>query len=132
MTGDNSDRLQADARTRLLCYLVVAQLVGHATTGELLRTGHLVESTRIGLRSLLEECGWSERIKLADTSVDLAPQFLVFPCFRDKAALAGLFGDGWTLDYESPVVRGIYDVCNEHLAKATDNRKYARRPSLTG
>jgi hypothetical protein len=23
--------------------------------------------------------------------------------------------DGWQLDLGSPVVRGIYDVCNEHL-----------------
>jgi len=74
---------------------------------------------------LLEECGWSERIELAHTSVDLAPQFLVFPCFQDEAALVGLFGDGWALNYELPVVRGIYDVCVEHLAKGSGNRKYA-------
>lgn len=125
MRDDDSYRLQPAARANLLCYLVVSQLVAHATTGEWLRTDHLVEAARIPLGSLPEECGWLERVELARTSVDLAPQFLVFPCFQDKAVLAGLFTDGWALDYEMPVVRGIYDVCKEHLANAPDNRIYA-------
>ncbi|CAE6945994.1 hypothetical protein R69608_05523 [Paraburkholderia nemoris] len=42
-------RLDDEARAELLCYLVVAQLVARARTGEWLRTDHLVESTRIWL-----------------------------------------------------------------------------------
>lgn len=119
MTGDRPQTPDAgaDARARLMCYLVVAQLVGHARTGEWLRTDHLVESSRMGLASLPESCGWQDRLKLARASIDLAPQFLVFPCFRDEAALVGLFTDGWQLDYSSPVLRGIIDVCNDHLFK---------------
>lgn len=118
MSADDSHKLQPAARANLLCYLVVAQLVGRATTGEWLRSDHLVETARMALGSLPEECGWLERIELARASADLAPQFLVFPCFQDKTALAGLFTDGWTLNYELPVVRRIYDVCKEHLIKA--------------
>ncbi|MGF6725211.1 hypothetical protein P3T43_004582 [Paraburkholderia sp. GAS41] len=120
VTDDNLYRLQPAARTRLLCYLVVAQLVGRATTGQWLRTDHLVEAARIGLGSAPEACGWQERIELARASVDLAPQFLAFSCFRDKAMLATLFTDGWALDYELPVVRGICDICCEHLAEGDD------------
>jgi hypothetical protein len=127
--GDDSYRLRPAARTRLLCYLVVAQLVSRASTGQWLRTDHLVEAARIGAGSFPEECGWLERIELARASVDLAPQFLAFPCFQDKAVLADLFTDGWALDYELPVVRGIYDVCKEYLTKArgsgTSGRNYA-------
>jgi len=119
MKGDDSDRLQPTVRPHLLCYLVVAQLVSRATTGTWLRTDHLVEAARIGLGSMPEECGWLERIELAQASVDLAPQLLVFPYFQDKATLTALFTDGWALDYKLPVVRCIYDVCMEHLAKVS-------------
>ena len=44
MRGDDSYRLRPAARTRLLCYLVVAQLVSRASTGQWLRTDHLVEA----------------------------------------------------------------------------------------
>jgi hypothetical protein len=123
MTGDDSYTLQSVTRTRLLCYLIVAQLVGRATTGEWLRTDHLVEAVHIGLGSFPDECGWLERIELARSSIDLAPQFLAFPCFQDKTALAALFTDGWALNYGLPVVRGIYDVCNEHLMRARYERQ---------
>lgn len=39
--------LDGEARTELLCYLVVSQLVGRVRTSSWLRTDHLVESTRI-------------------------------------------------------------------------------------
>jgi hypothetical protein len=126
MRGHDSDRLSPTARTHLLCYIVVAQLVSRATTGTWLRTDHLVEAVRIGLGSLAEECGWLERIELGRASVDLAPQFLVFPCFRDRVILAGLFADGWTLNYTLPVVQGMYDVCKEYSAKLVRSGTYSR------
>ena len=61
------------------------------------------------------DCGWLVRLEMGCASSKLASQLLVFPKFGDAAVLAGLFGDGWQLDFGSPVVRGIYDVCNEHL-----------------
>jgi hypothetical protein len=41
--------------------------------------------------------------------------FLVFPCFRAGKELVDLLVDGWQLDYRSPTVRGMLDVCTEHL-----------------
>jgi hypothetical protein len=66
------------------------------------------------LASNSAECGWLERVKLARMSVDLAPQFLVFPPFRDAKEMVKLFVDGWRLEC-SPTVRGMLDVCTEHL-----------------
>jgi hypothetical protein len=48
-------------------------------------------------------------------SVNLAPQFLIFPWFMAPTAMAKLFVDGWQLDYRSPILRGMLDVCAEHL-----------------
>jgi hypothetical protein len=69
-----------------------------------------------------EECGWLERIELARASLDLAPQLLVFPCFLDKTVLSALFTDEWALNYELAVVRGMYDVCRDHLINGPDDR----------
>jgi hypothetical protein len=107
--------LRASGLADLLCYLVVSQLVCHAQTGEWLRTHHLVESSRVWVASSKAECGWIERVEIGLMSAGLASQFLAFPMFNDTAALAGLFKDGLQLDSRSPVVKGIYDVCNDHL-----------------
>ena len=50
------------------------------------------------LASNSAECDWVTRVKLAQLSIDLAPQFLVFPCFRDAKEMVQLFVDGWQLD----------------------------------
>ena len=115
MTGDTSQKLDGPERADLLCFLVIAQLIGHASTGEWLRTDHVVEATRMWLASNSAECDWLDRVKLAQTSAAIAPQFLVFPCFRDAKDIVKLFVDGWRLDYRSPTVRGMLDVCMEHL-----------------
>jgi hypothetical protein len=82
---------------------------------ELFRADHVVEATRMWQASNSAECDWLERVKLAQTSVAIAPQFLVFPFFRDAKEIVKLFADGWRLDYRSPTVRGMLDVCTEHL-----------------
>ena len=117
MTGDNTAKLDGPERADLLCFLVLSQLIGHASTGEWLRTAHVVEATRMWLASNSAECDWLERVKLAKISVDLAPQFLIFPWFMDPTAMVKLFVDGWRLDYRSPILRGMLDVCVEHLAQ---------------
>jgi len=48
-------------------------------------------------------------------SAELAPEFLVFPRFTDANDLIRLFTDGWKLDYRSPIVRDMADVCSERL-----------------
>jgi hypothetical protein len=113
MTGDT--KLDDTERADLLCFLSLAQLIGQARTSEWLRTDHVVEATRMWLASNDAECDWLDRVKLAQMSADLAPRFLVFPCFRDAELMVKLFADGWRLDYTSPTVRGMLDVCVELL-----------------
>ena len=67
------------------------------------------------LASNSAECDWLERAKLSRMSVEIAPQFLVFPIFRDAKEIVKLFVDGWRLDYRSATVRGMLDVCTKHL-----------------
>jgi hypothetical protein len=113
MTGDR--KLDDAERAELLCFLVMAQLIGHASTGEWLRTDHVVEAARIWAVSNSTDCDWLVRAKLARIAVDIAPMFLVFPCFREAKELVKLLADGWQLDYRSATVRGMLDVCSEHL-----------------
>jgi hypothetical protein len=110
-----SSKLDGPERADLLCFLVMAQLIGHATAGEWLRIDHAVEAGRIWAASNSAECNWLERAKLARIAADIAPTFLVFPCFQDAREIVKLFVDGWMLDYRSPTVRGMLDVCAEHL-----------------
>ncbi|MFB9123321.1 hypothetical protein ACFFYR_08825, partial [Paraburkholderia dipogonis] len=72
MTSHNPD----DARADLLCYLVVAQLVAKARTGEWLRTDHLVESGRIWCNANGARFDWHERARLGQIAADLAPQVM--------------------------------------------------------
>lgn len=63
------------------------------------------------------ECDWIERAKLARMSVDLAPRFLTFLWFMAPGIMAEIFVDEWRLNYSSAIVRGMLDVCAEHLAQ---------------
>jgi hypothetical protein len=117
MTGFNSGKLDIRARADLLCFLVMAQLIGHAGTGQWLRTDQAVEIGRIWAASHPAACDWLERARLVQLSVDIAPTFRVFPCFRDPKELIKLLVDGWQLDYSSPTVRGMLDVCAERLLR---------------
>jgi hypothetical protein len=94
---------------------VMAQLIGHATTDEWLRTGHVVEASRIRAMSNSADCDWLERAKLARMATEIAPTFLAFPCFSDPREFVKLLADGWKLDYRSSTVLGMLDVCAEHL-----------------
>lgn len=99
----------------LLCYLVVAQLVCHAQTAEWLSDGHLMELSRAWAESSEANCDWLAQVEMGCASARLASRFLVFPIFRNPAALARLFKDAMRLDSRSPVVRGMYDVCKDHI-----------------
>jgi hypothetical protein len=91
-----------EARAELLGYLVVAEVVAMARTGEWLHTDHLVESGRLG-----------------QIAAELAPQVIeTFGLARERS-LVPLFVDGWMLDRESPVVCGIYEVCAARLRRST-------------
>jgi hypothetical protein len=114
MTGDNKT-LNDRERAELLCFLVISQLIAHASTGEWLRTDHLVESTRGWLASNSARCEWLERAKLAQMSGTLALRFLLFAPFSDGTQILNLLTDGWRLDYRSPEVHRMLDVCAAHL-----------------
>lgn len=104
-----------DERAELLCHLVVAQLVCHASTGEWLKTRHAIESARIWSASNGTDNGWLGRAKLIEISMVLAPQMLALPIFWYRDDLVKLFTVGGKLDYRLPTVRGIRDVCAERL-----------------
>lgn len=93
-SGPEPAGLDAEARSELLCYLVVGQLVARARTGEWLRTDHLVELTRIWLAGNGATADWSDRVQLGARSATVAPDFAALPCFTDPAFLAKLFTDG--------------------------------------
>lgn len=115
MTEDR--KFDSAERADLLCFLVLAQLIGHASTGDWLRTDHVVEAARMWTASNSADCDWLDRAKLARMSADLAPQFQTFPWFMDPARMVAMFVDGWRLDYRSPIMRGMLDVCVEHLTQ---------------
>lgn len=89
--------------------------MARARTGEWLRTGHLVESTRIWLTSNGADADWAERVHIGAVSQQIALDFAQLPRFADSASLAGLFTNGWRLDYRSPIVRGIHAACESEL-----------------
>ena len=107
--------LDHDARVELLCYLVVAQLVAHAPTGEWLRTDHLVESGRMWTDSSGAQGAWLARYELGQASAAIAPSFLNVSALCDSDSLANLFTDGWRLDCRSSRVRWLHDICGAYL-----------------
>lgn len=100
-----------EARAEMLCHLVVAQLIARARTGDWLRTDHFVESARVWSRANGASPNWFESARLRKVSVELASTIWAIDPPRDSEELAKLFTDGWQLDYRSPTVRGIHDVC---------------------
>lgn len=104
-----------DARAELLCYLVVAELVAMARTGEWLRTDHLVESGRIWCNATDARFDWVERVSLGQIAAELAPLVRETFGLTREQSLAPLFVDGWMLDRESPFVRRIQAACEGEL-----------------
>jgi hypothetical protein len=104
-----------EARAELLCYLVVGELVATARSGKWLRTDHLVESTRIWLKANGANCEWQDRVHLARMAAELAPRMLATFALTTERALAPLFTDGWMLDYRSPIVCDIHQLCIDYL-----------------
>jgi hypothetical protein len=106
-----------EARTELLCYLVVGELVAMARSGEWLRTDHLVESARIWLKANGATCDWQERVELARVASELASGVLASFALTTEQSLVPLFADGWMLDYRSPIVCDIHRLCADYVRK---------------
>jgi hypothetical protein len=115
--------LDDEARAELLTYLVASQLIGRARSGEWLKIDHLIESEQLWLKANGGNCDLPDRLRLAADSLRIASGVLVFPAMQDLALLTRLFTDGWRLDYRSPVVRGLFDVCTNHLLGPLDVRR---------
>ncbi|MBB5402544.1 hypothetical protein OKW50_001052 [Paraburkholderia youngii] len=79
--------LDDEARTELLAYLVVAQLIARATTGQWLEAAHVCESVLLWLSANGGNCGARERSDLSRLSVAAAEQFVGLPPFDDEASL---------------------------------------------
>jgi hypothetical protein len=56
-----ASKLDIAERTDLLCFLMLAQLIDYARTGEWLRTDQAVEATRIWSAFSSTDCDWLER-----------------------------------------------------------------------
>ncbi|MGT2474564.1 hypothetical protein [Paraburkholderia terrae] len=111
-----ASNLDDEGRAELLCYLAVAQLIARAKTNEWLRTDHLVESERIWLSANGGSLEWFESVRLCRMSVELATSVWAIELLHDANELAMLLTDGWRLDYRSPIVRGLHDICAARLA----------------
>ncbi|WP_321913426.1 MULTISPECIES: hypothetical protein [unclassified Paraburkholderia] len=116
--------LDDEARTELLCFLVVGQLFAFSREGVWMRADHLIESAQIWSSSNSAECDWLERAKLVDASRVIAKQESARPFPTDDADLHRLFDlqTDWFLDYCSPVVQRTHALCTAYLKASTNVR----------
>lgn len=114
--------LDDEARSELLTYLVASQLVARARSGEWLTPEHLGESENLWLKANGGNCDTAERHRLGNESVKVASELLAIPMMKELTSLTLMFADSWRLDYRSPIVRGIFDVCADHLLRPFDVR----------
>jgi hypothetical protein len=92
-----------DTRAELLCYLVVAQFVAMARTGEWLRTDHLVESGRIWCKANGARFDWQERISLGQIAAELAPEVMeTFGLTRERSLVPLFVEAGWCRKNHGP------------------------------
>jgi len=103
--------LDNEARSELLSYLVVSQLVSRSRTEGWLTTVHLAELEQIWLTANGGRCGLADSLGLAKMSVVVAGRVWQLPPFRDAGFHAKFFTDGWRLDYRSSLVRCLYESC---------------------
>lgn len=97
--------LDDEARTELLGYLVVVQLIARARTGQWLEAAHVCESVLLWLSANGGNCGARERSDLSRLSVDVAEQFLGLPPFDDEASLVQMILALSRLDYRKSDVK---------------------------
>ncbi|WP_243469166.1 hypothetical protein [Paraburkholderia sp. PGU19] len=111
MTHKPDDPMRVD----LLCHLVIAQLIARARTGDWLRTDHFVESKRLWSQINGVSPDSIEGARLAIVSAQLVTFIWASDLLHDVDALSGLFTDNFRLDFDSPIVSGIYDLCMARL-----------------
>jgi hypothetical protein len=102
-------------RTRLLCYLVVAQLSARADTGAWLRTDHLVESAQGWCAYNRVSLSWLDRCNAGVTAIEVASKLNRYCALQSVTRLATLFSSNWQLDYTSPIVEAIQRLCEARM-----------------
>ncbi|ADG20873.1 hypothetical protein [Paraburkholderia atlantica] len=107
--------LDDEARTELLGYLVVVQLIARARTGQWLEAAHVCESVLLWLSANGGNCGARERSDLSRLSVDVAEQFLGLPPFDDEASLVQMILALSRLDYRKSDVKKILAFCGKYI-----------------
>jgi hypothetical protein len=118
--------LDDEARGELLTYLVTSQLVAHARSGEWLTLEHLDEVGSLWLKANGGNCHVVDRFRLGKESFKVASDLLMIPAMTDPVFLTSMFAGSWRLDYRNPFVRGIFDICANHLLGPLDVRKASR------
>jgi hypothetical protein len=113
--------LDDETKAELLTFLVVGHLLALARAGDWLRTGHLIESAQLWLKSNGAQCDWLDRARLVEASREVAKQACKLPYPKDESGLIKLFNlqAGWFLDYRSPVVQKIHVLSVEYLSAST-------------
>jgi hypothetical protein len=106
-----------EARTELLAFLVIEQLIARTRSGAWLSSRHVTESVRLWLDSNGANCCAPERTVLSAFSVAVASQMLHLPNRMDEEWLAGLLTRSWRLDYRQPAVGALHDVCAAYLIR---------------
>lgn len=95
-------------------YLVTSALMSHALT-KTLRVDHVVESSRIWLAKNMMSASWLDRLMLGQLALKLLrEQLSVSRSMRQSDALT-LFTNELTLNYQSSLVRQIWQRCSDAL-----------------
>lgn len=103
------------ARTDLLTYLVVSQLIRRCLTGRWLTVQHVVESTHLWMH-VNGSVDLLQRVALTSCAQDIAIHLIRVSKMRfDAEDLAGALFDSVNLDYQSPAVVEVHRACLVHI-----------------
>jgi len=102
------------ARTHLLCYLVTSALASHALT-KTWRVEHIVESARIWLARNMMSASWLDRLMLGQMALKLSREHLSASRAVRQSDVLTLFTNELTLNYQSPLVGHIWQMCSDAL-----------------
>ncbi|WP_307252028.1 hypothetical protein [Paraburkholderia graminis] len=113
---NNPINLDLHARAELLAYLVAAHLLARQMTGQWLSAAHVVESTRLWLKTNGGGADVMQRVMLSAQAVDIARRLekTLQPAVTPKSVPA-LFCENLRLDFRSAIAREIYQHCLTHL-----------------
>jgi hypothetical protein len=101
-------------RTDLLCYLVTSALLSHALT-RTWRVDHVVESSRIWLAKNMMSASWLDRLMLGRPALKLLRKQLRASHSMRQSDAVTLFTKDLTLNYQSSLVRQIWQRCSDAL-----------------